>query len=142
MDTQATARPEGSQALRVLLVEDSALLADRLGELIRRLPGVEFLGCEGTEDEAVWRISQSRPDVLILDLRLREGSGFGVLRSLHSSKHHAKAIVLTNYVTAEYRHHAGLLGAAAFLDKARDVGQLSSLLLNFAAEHLVPSAPR
>lgn len=132
----------GTNALRVLLVEDSALLSARLGELIGRLPDVEFIGCEAAEGEAIRRIAESRPDVLILDLQLRKGSGFGVLRALLGSNHYPKAIVLTNYATAEYRRQAELLGVAAFLDKARDVGRLSSLLLNFAEEHRRPIEPR
>jgi len=73
-------------SLRVLLVEDSSLLAARLSELIRRLPDVDLIDTVQTESDAVARIGNAVPDVLILDLHLRSGSGFGVLRSLAVEK--------------------------------------------------------
>jgi CheY-like chemotaxis protein len=70
-----------TSSTRVLLVEDSGVLAGRITELIRRLPRVDLIGTVDTEADAVQRIASAAPDVLILDLHLRDGSGFGVLRS-------------------------------------------------------------
>jgi DNA-binding NarL/FixJ family response regulator len=74
--------PGDTPTLRVLLVEDSVLLARRLEELIRRLPGVDLVAIVDTEDEAISRIADCRPDTIIVDLQLRRGSGFGVMRAL------------------------------------------------------------
>lgn len=98
------------------------------------MPDVELIAVVDAEDEAILRIADSRPDVLILDLHLRQGSGFGVLRSLSRSSPWPKVIVLTNYGVNDYRCEAETLGAAAFLDKSRDYGRLPALLLNFAQE--------
>ena len=46
-----------SSALRVLLVEDSALIAGRLAELIRRLPEVDLIETVATEEDAINRIA-------------------------------------------------------------------------------------
>ena len=123
-------------SLSVLLVEDSSLLAARLGELIRRLPEVDLIATVETEAEAVSRIASSRPHVLILDLHLRSGSGFGVLRSLlrHKSSPRPKVIILTNYGLPEYRREAESFGVEAFLDKSRDYFRLPALLSDFAKE--------
>jgi two-component system, OmpR family, response regulator len=123
-------------ALRVLLVEDSSLLAARLSELIRRLPDVDLIDTVQTETEAVSRISASLPDVLILDLHLRSGSGFGVLRSLAREKAapRPKVIILTNFGLPEYRREAETFGVEAFLDKSRDYFRLPALLQDFAKE--------
>src|SRR6267154_5275887 len=68
--------------LRILLVEDSAVLADRLTELLHYIPGVQLVDTVDNELAAV-RIALSQPiDVMILDLHLRQGTGFGVLRAL------------------------------------------------------------
>jgi len=125
-----------SPSLRVLLVEDSSLLAARLGELIRRLPDVDLIDTVQTESEAVRSISTVMPDVLILDLHLRTGSGFGVLRSLERARpdRRPKVIILTNFGLPEYRREAESLGVAAFLDKSRDYFRLPSLLHDFAKE--------
>jgi two-component system, OmpR family, response regulator len=91
-----------------------------------------------TEADALDRISAGNPDVLILDLQLREGSGFGVLRSLAlSTRPRSKIIVLTNFGLSEYRREAGLFGVEAFLDKAREYFRLPSLLTDFAKQHAV-----
>jgi DNA-binding NarL/FixJ family response regulator len=123
-------------ALRVLLVEDSSLLAARLSELIRRLPDVDLIDTVQTETDAVSRISASLPDVLILDLHLRSGSGFGVLRSLARDKSatRPKVIILTNFGLPEYRREAETFGVEAFLDKSRDYFRLPALLQDFAKE--------
>src|SRR5580700_1775554 len=115
--------------LRVLFIEDSALLAARLIELVNRVPDVDVIDTVDTEADALDRISAESPDVLILDLHLREGSGFGVLRSLALSiRPRPKIIVLTNFGLPEYRREAELFGVEAFLDKALEHFRLPSLL--------------
>jgi DNA-binding NarL/FixJ family response regulator len=123
-----------SPSLRVLLVEDSSLLAARLGELIRRLPGVDLIDTVQTEADAVERIIEALPDVLILDLHLRAGSGFGVLRSLARDREtpRPKIVILTNFGLPEYRREAENFGVEAFLDKSRDYFRLPALLRDFA----------
>ncbi len=122
------------RTLRVLLVEDSLLLAGRLEELILRLPNVDLIAIVDAEQDAIRRIRETSPDVLILDLHLRQGSGFGVLRALPREGARPKVIVLTNYGISQYRREAEALGATAFLDKARDYGRLPSLLLDIARD--------
>jgi DNA-binding NarL/FixJ family response regulator len=124
-----------SSILRVLLVEDSSLLAARLAELIGRLPDVDLIDTVDTESEALSRIASATPDVLILDLHLRNGSGFGVLRSLsRRARGRPKIVILTNFGLPEYRREAETFGVEAFLDKSRDYFRLPSLLTGFARE--------
>jgi DNA-binding NarL/FixJ family response regulator len=132
----------GSPSLRVLLVEDSSLLAARLAELIQRLPEVDLIDTVQTETEALTRITTAVPDVLILDLHLRSGSGFGVLRSLARDKarQRPKIIILTNFGLPEYRREAESFGVEAFLDKSRDYFRLPGLLRDFAKERFAAGA--
>ncbi|MGO9804243.1 MAG: response regulator [Steroidobacteraceae bacterium] len=121
--------------VRVLLVEDSAVLAGRIAELIRRLPGVSLIDTVSTEAEALERLAAAAPDVLILDLHLRLGSGFGVLRSLErGGAQRPKVIVLTGFDLPEYRRQAEVFGVDAFLNKSRDYHRLPGLLSGFAAQ--------
>ena len=118
------------------------LLAARLSELIRRLPDVELIATVESEVDAVDRITTSLPDVLILDLHLRSGSGFGVLRSLARDKviQRPKVVILTNFGLPEYRREAESFGVEAFLDKSRDYFQIPALLRGFAKERIERSA--
>jgi two-component system, OmpR family, response regulator len=133
--------PGSTAPLRVLLIEDSELLAQRLAELIRPMPDVELIGIAAGETEALKRIADLRPQVLILDLHLRQGSGFGVLRSLYGRRDLPKVIVLTNYDVTAYRSAAESFGVAAYLDKARDHRRLRTLLQTFAREQTSAPAP-
>lgn len=124
-----------TSSVRVLLVEDSGVLAGRITELIRRLPRVDLIGTVDTEADALQQVASSAPDVLILDLHLRDGSGFGVLRSLrraHASR--PKVVVLTGFDLPQYRREAETLGVDAFLNKSRDYHRLPVLLSAYAAQ--------
>jgi DNA-binding NarL/FixJ family response regulator len=124
-----------SPSLRVLLAEDSTLLAARLTELIRRLPDVELVGTVDSEMDTLSQVASATPDVLILDLHLRAGSGFGVLRALSGARRRRlKIVILTNFGLPEYRREAEALGVEAFLDKSRDYFRLPSLLTDFAKD--------
>jgi two-component system OmpR family response regulator len=125
-----------SQPVRVLIVEDSAVLAARIAELIGRLPGVSLVDTVSTETEALQRVADAAPEVLILDLHLRRGSGFGVLRSLEQcGVPRPKVIVLTGFDLPEYRRRAESFGVEAFLNKSRDYQRLSGLLTGFVGQH-------
>jgi two-component system OmpR family response regulator len=129
-------------SLRVLLVEDSSLLAARLSELISNLPDVDLIATAETEADAISQIANGLPHVLILDLHLRSGSGFGVLRSMaRDSLRRPKVIVLTNFGLQEYRREVEALGADVFLDKSRDYFRLPALLSDFAKARRDESAP-
>ena len=115
--------------LRVLLVEDSPLLVQRITELVEDQPDVRLVGTAGSEAEAVGRLQGDDVDVVILDLQLHAGSGFGVLRALQARHRAAPAVVVfTNFAICAYRDTAFSLGARHFLDKSRDYARLPAVL--------------
>ncbi len=115
---------------KVLLVEDSALIGQRIAELVGAVPTVQLVASVASEDEAVEVLDRENVDAVILDLHLRNGSGLGVLRRLARMTRQPKptVIVYTNYDLPEYRREAERLGASFFLDKARDYGRLVAIL--------------
>ena len=121
--------PPRRPTLRVLLVEDSSKLQERLRETLDGLPGVELAGTVDCETDAVEAIRTKRCDAVILDLHLRRGTGFGVLREL--ARHAGRApvvVVFTNYDLPEYRRMAQSMGVRHFLDKAREYESLPVVL--------------
>ena len=73
-----------SPPLRIFLVEDSQPLRHRLMELLA-VPGeVEIVGFADTEEASLKTLSTERIDVAIVDLNLRSGSGFGVIKALRA----------------------------------------------------------
>jgi two-component system, OmpR family, response regulator len=122
------ARPE----LRVLLVEDSPVICGLIAGIINDVQGVrvaESVDCERDAIEAVGRLDV---DVVILDLQLRKGTGFGVLRALREMQQKPIAVVLTNFALKSYRETALALGARDFLDKSRDYDRLPAILTEIA----------
>jgi|ERR1035438_9744279 DNA-binding NarL/FixJ family response regulator len=124
-----------TNCLRVLLVEDSKVLTERLSEAIRQIPDVELVGIADTEVAAIAAATREPVDVIILDLHLKQGTGFGVMRALVGRPCKPRIVVLTNYDLPEYKNAAIALGATHFLDKARDYGRLSDVLQEIHKQH-------
>ncbi|SDI45119.1 response regulator transcription factor [Propionivibrio dicarboxylicus] len=114
--------------MKLLLVEDSRLLRERLRGMIRAIPGCEIVAEADTELDARLRVDQQRPDVVVLDLRLRGGSGLSVLDYVKARLPDVIIIVLTNYGDAEYRARCLDLGADYFFDKSRDIDTFLGVL--------------
>ncbi|MGE0031626.1 MAG: response regulator [Steroidobacteraceae bacterium] len=124
--------------LRVLLVEDSQVLAERLTETLAPLAGVELVAAVADEASAVGVAAEGKVDVIVLDLQLRQGTGFGVMQRLGAKR--PTIIVFTNYVLPEYRRRAAALGVDYFLNKARDYERLPLLLQELELrQHPAPS---
>jgi DNA-binding NarL/FixJ family response regulator len=117
-------------ALRILLVEDSELLAERLREVLGQIAGVEVVGTVVDEGSAVTMAREGDIHVLILDLQLKQGTGFGVMRSLGADR--PAIIVFTNYALPEYRRRAEQLGVEYFLNKSLDFERLPEVIRTLA----------
>ena len=124
----ASMEPEKA-ALNVLLVEDSTVVAERLRESVGEIDGIDIVDTLNREAAAVERLTRGGIDVVILDLHLNRGTGFGVLRSLATLKAGRPVVVIfTNYDLPEYRRQAMALGADHFFDKAYDFERIPDLL--------------
>ena len=117
--------------LRILLVEDSVLTAEQICELIHSAHPEVTCTTVASEKEAVAEIEHSTPDVVVLDLRLKEGSGFNVLRRVSMRTPKPFTVVLTNYALPQFRDFALLSGADYFLDKSTSIQALPTLLEAF-----------
>ena len=91
-----------------------------------RLPGVEVVGTADTERGAVAMTRAHEVDAIILDLQLKEGTGFGVLRALGKAR--PAVIVLTNFSLPVFADRARELGVEQFLDKGMDFDRLPAAL--------------
>ena len=112
---------ETEAPLRVLLVEDSPLIRERLAESIAEPGRIEIVGQADSEQAAIGMLAAAPWDAMVLDLQLRHGTGLGVLRALISRRPpNVKVIVLTNYAFPQYRAKSMALGADYFFDKARE----------------------
>ena len=120
--------------LRVIIVEDSAIIRARLAESLGEMPNVEIVGQVETEAEALALLKEARWDAAVLDLQLKQGTGLGVLKSLaHGARPaNTKIIVFTNYAFPQYRDRSLSLGADYFFDKAREFHRVREVLNQLA----------
>jgi two-component system, NarL family, response regulator DevR len=114
--------------VKVFLVEDSALLRERLEAMLAAIPGMRTIGHASGAKEAVQAILAARPDAVVLDIHLAEGNGFDVLRGLRAAAFAPAIYVLTNYPLERYRQVAERLGASGFFDKSNEIPQLRDAL--------------
>jgi len=108
-----------AEALRVYLVEDSPLVLERLEAMVDAV-AARTVGHASGAREAIDGILAERPDLVVLDLRLEQGSGFEVLRALHDRAPAIDVLMLTNFATEPYRRLAERLGARGFFDKSTE----------------------
>lgn len=119
--------------MKLFLVEDSPLLAERLEAMLASLPGIEVVGRASTAAAAIRGILERRPDLVVLDIHLAEGSGFDVLRELHALAADVEVVMLSNYSSDPYRQIAERFGAKAFFDKSKEFERVRDLVAERAA---------
>jgi len=132
---------QAPEPVRVLVVEDSRRVTDRLRELLDQIPEVQTVGAVESELEAVTSLRNAIPDVVILDLHLKQGTGFGVLRSMPPTLPRPVIVVLTNFALPQYRSQAQALGVKYFLDKSREYDRLPEILREIAADRSGSAPP-
>jgi DNA-binding NarL/FixJ family response regulator len=123
-----------AQDLQVLLVEDSAVICNLIANIVNNVAGVSLAESVGSEADAIEAVNHGNVDVVILDLQLRTGTGFGVLRAMRKMARQPAVVVLTNFALSTYRDSALALGARHFLDKSRDYDRLPGILSELAAD--------
>lgn len=118
--------------MRVFIVDDSALLRQRVREAVSGVPFAVVVGEAGDAASAVTGIRESRPDLVVLDVVFPGGGGRAVLRSLATVAVRPDFVVLTNHPEPEYRRHFMRRGALDVFDKSLEFERFSSLLAALA----------
>jgi DNA-binding NarL/FixJ family response regulator len=113
--------------MRILIADDSAVLRERLTEMLSELPGIEIIGYAQGVQEAIASINRLKPSVVILDIRMPGGNGMDVLQDIKRDKSSPIVIVLTNFPYPQYRKKCLELGADYFLDKSTEFEKVSEI---------------
>ena len=122
--------------MKVYVVEDSAVVRERLLEMLREIEDVEVVGEAASYDAAVVGILKTRPDVAVLDIKLADdrGSGIDVLTAVRKGLPGIRAIVLSNYATPQHMKASADAGAEFFLDKSADFERITEILEQMKGE--------
>ena len=108
--------------IRILLADDEELVRTGLRMILGSEPDLEIVGEAVNGEDALQKVSELAPDVLLLDLRMPDGDGLAVLRRLPAGA--LPVVVLTTFDTDANVQEALLAGAAGFLLKDAPAAQL------------------
>ena len=120
--------------MQIFIVEDSPVVRARLVELLGSIPGASIAGEASTAAAAIGRILEQRPDVVVLDLNLGDGSGFDVLRAVCRVAPEIDFYMLSNFAAYPYRQLAERLGARRFFDKSKEFQRVRDLIAERAVQ--------
>ena len=103
--------------IRVFLVDDHELVRRGIADIVDAERDLEVVGECGTARQTLGRVSATRPDVVVLDVRLPDGSGVDVCRAIRSEHPDIACLMLTAYDDDEASEAAVLAGAAGYVLK-------------------------
>ncbi|MGE0210317.1 MAG: response regulator [Parvibaculaceae bacterium] len=109
--------------MKVLLVEDHAVVREGVRRLLSAMPAVEILEA-GSGQEALASFRRERPDVVVLDLNLPGMTGLEVLRRLKAEDDRASVVVLSMHAEPLYAQRALQGGARGYVSKSAPAEEL------------------
>jgi DNA-binding NarL/FixJ family response regulator len=115
-------------ALRVLLVDDHALVRAGMRSLLHDLPEVEVVAEAGDGAEALAAAERERPDVVLMDIAMKGMNGLEAAARLRERLPAVKVIILSMHTSEEYVLLALRAGAAAYLIKDSATSELELAL--------------
>ena len=113
-----------TRPLRLLIVDDHEVVRQGLVALLDRREGFEVVAEAGSVAEAIAMARRFEPDIVVLDVRLPDGSGVEACREIRAERPATKIVMLTSYPDEEAVLSAIVAGASGYLLKqvrARDL---------------------
>lgn len=101
----------------VFLVDDHEIVRRGIGDLINAERDLEVVGESATFERTLGRVEATRPDVVVLDVRLPDGNGIDLCRQIRSRMPETKCIILTAYDDDHASYAAVLAGASGYVLK-------------------------
>lgn len=110
--------------MKILSIDDAPIIIEQLKYLLNDLDDILLIGNAKNLDEAYYFLKTNKPDVIILDLKLKDENGLELLEFVTKNHPEIKTIILSNQVDYFYRNKCKQMGAAYFLDKSYEFDKL------------------
>jgi len=115
---------QNEHRVSVLVVDDHTIVRQGLVALLSHVPDLDVVADCGTGLQAISLAVELHPDVVLLDLSLPDMSGVEVIHELATRLPAARIVVLTMHADPAYARPALRAGAAGYLIKGSDIGDL------------------
>ncbi|MGO9883623.1 MAG: response regulator [Solirubrobacteraceae bacterium] len=123
-----------TDAVRVLVVDDQALVREGLMTLLAAAPGIEPVADAADGEQAVALCARHRPDVVLMDLRMPKLDGVEATRQIRAAQPDTEVVVLTTHADEESILDALNAGARGYLTKDAGIAEISRAV-HAAADH-------
>lgn len=115
--------PNVEKTIRAAIVDDHGIVRQGLRALLTR-PGIEVVGEAESGNAAIQLAETLHPDVMLLDIRMKDGDGLQSLPNIKAVSPQTSVIILTTYANPAYLARAISGGAAGYLSKETDPDQI------------------
>jgi len=124
--------------LRILIVDDHALVREGLRRLLATFPDVTAVGTAADGREAIEAARRTRPDVILLDVAMPHLDGLSAIAPLRETAPEAAILVLSMHDESAYEEAARDRGACGLLSKAASPEALHRAILDASAGRTLP----
>ncbi len=126
---------DGIREMTLFIADDHEAFCRRLGEMLGETEGIRVIGHARNAADAIRSISQLKPDVVVLDIRMPPGAGgFDVLRKIKERVDCPRVIMLTAFSNAEYKKKSMAMGADHYFDKSSDLKRMLMTIRGLVSE--------
>ncbi len=130
--------------IRVFLADDHLILREGIRSLLEKVPGIEMIGEADNGTEAVAKVGQLMPDVVLMDITMPGLNGLEATRQIKQQYPTVKVLILTMHETDQYLSEMLEAGASGYVVKTTTSSELISAIRDVyqGDVHLYPSIAR
>lgn len=132
-----TENPKNAKTTRVMIIDDHEIVRRGIAEIIDRDDALEVVAEAGSVADAVRRADLVRPDVVLVDLQLPDGTGIDILKQLTVSHPEILPIVLTSFDDDEALAESLEAGAHAYVLKTVRGAEITDVIKAVAAGRIL-----
>ncbi len=112
--------PGGNEPARILIVDDHPLVREGIAARIARQGDMETCGEAAEVNEALNQVGATRPDLVIIDISLKDGNGIELVKEIKRQYKSIKMLVLSMFDESLYAERALRAGAMGYINKGED----------------------
>ncbi|NNJ51920.1 MAG: response regulator transcription factor [Ignavibacteriaceae bacterium] len=123
--------------LRVVIVDDSNLVRERLVKMLGAVPNLEIVGEAANSQNALEVFRDQKPHVVIVDIKIPGENGIEVLKKIKKINQAVIVIIITNYPFTQYRTKCLENGADYFFDKSNEYSEVIRTIENMVNSRFI-----